>query len=376
MRVARLALSSLTRQWVRSSILAALVAISLLVLLTVTELSRISALGLDEAIAADVGAAGTYAATVQTGLGLSNQMLQHAVAQDVDDLVIAEPSVTVSYESSGSDCPPLASLGNVDIAFVTTLAGDPVSLPYGTGLPDEAELCLDGLHIPRMGVYVPDDAGQQAWGTAIFIDPQYRELADRSLADPPSLTIRLVTGQTDDLMEVTDRIQTALTPYSALAGVSVEQVVTVVRLDDGDALARASEAVGLVYDAIGVAVIGLAGLALLVAQTIRTQHRLWFYGLARALGARRHHIVTLVVLDTAVIMLAGVCASLIVAALADPWVSSFARESFNAEASLLTGRLLPVLSLGMTLILLMGTLYPAIVALRQDPVELLEDGRG
>lgn len=374
LRVAGLAAALLRAGKARLVALAALVALSIVVLMILSELARVSTLGLDEAIAADVGRPGTYDVHLQAGRGESTEELVAAVTPPL--LAMAtEPLVLVHrYGPMRSDCPPLDVLGELDVVAAELLDGREAPLPYGQGMPPETELCIGGLTVPDDAVFVPSGSALQTWGAGVYVTPTYAGLAEQILPDAPRVSLRVVTGRTDQRDQIQQMVQGALEESAARVGVPADQIVTTVRVDSAGELDRASQGIARVYRALGWAVVLLAGLALLVAQTIRMQQRLWFFGLARAVGARARDVALVVLVETVAVLVLGTGLAVVVALLLGPTVNAFARSSFGVEAHLLTASSLPTLLLGATAMLALAAAYPVALAVRQDPLELLEGG--
>lgn len=375
-RAIRLCLRMLVASWPRAVALSLLVAISVVVLLTVTELSRVSREGLDEAISSDVGDIGTYQVHVTTGLGLATEDIVDRVTKEFANVSLTPLTVARTYGPVRSECPPLDALGEQPIAVVTEWSGKPVDLPYGQDLPEEVSFCLDGVSVPESAVYLPDDAHQRLYGAALYVHPYYRDLVTASGLSSDRVSMILQTGVEGQEDYLTDRAAAALEVYEIRSGVPMDRLVTVVRTDRGDDLYKASAGVSAVYAAIGWGVVLLAGLALLVAQSIRVQQRLWFFGLARALGAGRRDIAALIATDVVVVVALGVGVAVGVSVAIQPLVTSFAQESFGLEASLLSNDSLAPLLGGALAMLFVATIPPVLTALRQDPLDVLEVSGG
>lgn len=373
-RVAGLSAALLRAGKARLCALASLVALSFVVLMILSELARVSTLGLDEAIAADVGRPGTYDVHLQVGRGDSAEELVAALAPALRPLA-TDPLVLVRrFGPLRSDCPPLDVLGELDVVSVQLLDGRAAPLPYGQGMPPDTDLCVGGVAVPDEAVFVPSGPLLQTWGAGAYVTPAYANLAAQVLPGGPRVNMRVVTGRTDQRDEIQHAVEGVLGQASARAGIAVDQLVTTARVDSAGELDRASRGIAAVYRTLGWAVVLLAGLALLVAQTIRMQQRLWFFGLARAVGARARDVAVVVLVETGAVLVLGTVLAVVVALLLAPAVSAFSRSSFGVEAHLLTASNLPSLLLGAAAMLALAAAYPVALAVRQDPLELLEGG--
>ena len=357
----------------RSVLLTLLVAVGMTVFLVVTELSRVSTVGLDDAIAQDAGKTGTYTIDIPTGLGLSVAELTQHVATAVDDYA-AEPVLLVEVlPQVQPECPPYRELGPQQILVLRDTSGAPRPLPFGQNLPGESDFCLDGQEIPAAALYLPTAAEQRAFGIGIFIDSAYRPVVLSSTVGAVSYRFVLVTGRSaDDRAAVQQAVRDHLVEAATLHGVADSEFAFVARVDGADSIRSASEGIRLVYAVIAWGVLLLGGLGLLVAELIVVRERTWFFGLARALGARSRHIVTLVLADIMLVLLSGTALALLLALAVEPLASSFAESAFAVDVQLVQASTLPQVFAGGLLVLVLAGVYPALRATRQDPLDVLE----
>ncbi|ROS22962.1 FtsX-like permease family protein [Cellulomonas sp. PhB150] len=352
-------------------LLSVLVAVGMTVLLIVTELSRISTSGLDDAVEKDIGVTGSYTVDIDDDLGLSSAALtsrvEAALAPFVDRHVV---SITV-LPAQTSDCPPLESLGA--LPFLVLQGGD-VHPPYGAGLPDGTRLCLGGLQVPLTAVYLPTRTEQQAWGSGLVLDPEYTQAVASSTAEPIVHHYWAVTGSTVDVRdEMQASVLDALDEAAQRFGLpSAASVVSVVHNEQGDSIRSASDGIRIVYGVIGWGVLVLGALGLLVAELVVIRGRTWFFGLARAVGARRLHILALITADVLFVLLAGTLLAVATAALVQPAADDLAWKSFQLHVHLLGARAFGALIGGAVLVLGIAVSYPAVYAMRADPVRVLE----
>lgn len=353
-------------------LLTLLVAVGMTVFLLVTELSRVSADGLDDAIAQDVGETGTYVVEMPNDLGLTLPELAQAVDAAVGPFTERPLRIVETLPPVHPECPPYRELGPQQILVLRDATGTPAPLPFGHNLPDESEFCLDGLEIPASALYLPTE-GQQRWaGIGIFVDSAYREAALTATTDPVVYRFVLVTGRsTDERAAITEAIQVQLGDAALRHGV-IGEYASVFRAEDADSIRSASQGIKIVYSIIGWGVLILGGLGLLVAELIVVRDRTWFFGLARALGARGRHIVALVFADVSLVLLAGTALALLLAAVGQPTVDAFAQSAFGLRVQLIRPDTAPQLLVGGLLLLAVAGTYPALKATRQDPLDVLE----
>lgn len=100
--------------------------------------------------------------------------------------------------------------------------------------------------------------------------------------------------------------------------------------------------------------------------------RTWFFGLSRAVGAKKADIAALIVIDILTVLLTGLAAALLIAGATAPLVESFGRSAFHADLRLVRPTGVATLGLGSALMLVLGSTYPAWRAMRLDPLDVLE----
>lgn len=377
MNLAVLALRSAWASRTKTLLLSVLVAMGMTVLVVVTELSDASSSGLDDAIAEDVGRTGMYVVAISDPLGLTPAELGSAVAGALGDLV-SEPLLMIEeLPTIEPECPPYEELGPQPVLVLLDTAGRPVGLPFGAELPVETELCFQGQLIPAEAVYLPTPAEQRAWGSGLFVEQPFADLVLAATTDPVRYSFSVVTGRADDERDVlTAHVTDALSAAALRQGVHVEDVVTIHRADQGDGIRNASAGVKVVYGLIGWGVLGLAALGLLVAEMIVVRERMWFFGLARAVGARAAQIAALVLADIAVVLLVGTGLATAVLAAMQPTADRFAQDAFGLSVQLLEPTTVPQVLGGAVIVLAIAGGYPALRATRQDPVDVLEPKAG
>lgn len=358
----------------RFSLLSLLVAVGILVFLVVTELSRVSGDGLEEAISSDIGRTGTYAVSVSDDLGLGTAGLAQVIVPALMDRA-AEPVVVI--ENVGivrPDCPPFEQLGEISVLVLRDAMGRPDDrLPYGHDLPYESSLCIDGVVVPATDTYLPTGTEQATYGSGLFIRSSYADLANLATATPATWRFILVTGQIEDQRDAIESdVLDVLAEAGARQGITLTDHITVVRTDRGEDVRRASDGIRMVYTIIGWGVLVLGGIGLLVAELVTMRERTWLVGLARALGARPRHVTALVLGDVALILLAGTTLALSGSLVLQPVAASFAAQAFSVEVNLLTATNLAVLAGGQALLLAIAGGWPAFRAATQDPLDVLE----
>jgi len=354
-------------------LLAVLVAVGMTVFLVVMELSRVSSEDLDDAISEDIGETGTYRIELTTSFGLTKDVLAKQVDAAVTPFASRPPLMIEVLPAITPECPPYEVLGRQPILIVSDSAGDPADLPFGQELPADTEICFDGQEIPAAAVYLPSQSEQGKWGLGLAVDSAYREVVALSTSQPITHSFSVVTNnQADQRDDISHAVIQQLEDTALRQGVDIRDSVFVFRADTGESIRSASEGIKLVYALIGWGVLTLGGLGLLVSEMIVVRERTWFFGLARAVGARSKHIAALIFADILLVLGAGTALALLISLLIQPAASSFAREAFQVDVELLQPATIPQLIAGALLVLVLAGVYPALIATRQDPLDVLE----
>lgn len=371
-RIFRLAVRFSWASKAKFLLLALLVAVGMTVFLVVTELSRVSAEGLEDAIEEDAGATGSYNLSLRSDFGLGPEELARQIDEAVAPYAARPPVLIEALPPIRPECPPFENLGIQFLLILRDGSGLPFDVPFGQDLPFETQLCFDGQVIPYDAIYLPTRSEQNQWGMGVVIDPAYRELAAMSTTDQIAYSALIVTGrQVDMTIELAESLESHFREDALRYG--VESVTTFhSRLDGGSNIRTASEGVGIVYGIIRWGVLILGGLGLLVAEMIVVRNRTWFFGLARAVGARGRHIAALIVLDVLLVLLAGTLLAVALTAATQPTADAFAWDAFGINVRLLHPSAVPQLLLGTLLVLILASVYPALTATRQDPLDVLE----
>lgn len=352
-------------------LLAVLVAVGMSVFLVVVELSRVSSEDLDEAVSSELGKAGTYSISVTPGSGglLPGERVYDIVAEALSGYSDEPPTMVEYFPPVTSECPPFENLGpqSMMVLPLERTGREPV----GTELPFETELCLASQKIPAGALRLPTQQEMRVWGSGLLIDARYRQVLSLATLGPVHYRFVLVTGREGDEQGA---IQTSVEEGFLKAQEFNGELpsVFISHPDIGSETRAATEGVKLVYAIIAWGVMILGGLGLLVAELIAVRQRTWFFGLARAVGARRNQIVLLVIADLILVLGLGVLLALIFTAAVQPVANQFARDAFQVDVHLLQGGSLTRLVGGALLLLLIAGIYPAVVAIRQDPLDVLE----
>lgn len=354
-------------------LLALLIAISISVFLGVNELSRASTANLTEAIEGDLGVAGTYRVEPSPDLGLSRAELM-TVMRTVAATFTSKPiQVALRFPTLHPECPPYDELGNVSSAVLLDSHGDPKVFAAGELRSSAADLCLAGLVVPRASLREATPYERSNFDASIVVEPIYASLLELSDAQPDRYLIVITTARDEDQSaELKAAMEQALSPLAIRAGLRPSDAVVVTRADSGTQIRSASRGIQTVYALIGWGVLAVGGIGILVAELIVLRDRTWFFGLARAVGARRLTIAWLVLADILIVLVAGTALALVVLATTAPWVAEFGRAAFQSDIHLLRRATVPGLLGGVGFILVIGGAYPAWRATRLDPMDVLE----
>lgn len=377
MRPLALASILMRRSPVKSVSLVLLLVVSIVVFALVSELSRVSQSGLDSAIEKDQGLRGSYSVTLDRALQMSAQEefgVAEAAASDAGFHVwgYAEDLPTIT-----SECPPFESVGPQSMRVLWQAPGVARDLPFGDTGALQTSWCLDGQEIPASALYLPDADMQAVLGSRLYLNSQYRDVVLLSTTQPTARSYIVVTGNDSDASAaLADSVMRLVETRAHAVDIDASAAVVVARLDSAGANVRsASNGIALVYNIIRWGVLTLAGLGLLVVQLLAVRQRSWFYGLARAIGARPRAIGALLAGETIAVLVAALAISVGVLALTQGLVAGFAYQAFQVEAHVLTASTLRTLAWGLAGVLAIATGIPTIAVLRRDPIDVLEAPR-
>lgn len=357
------------------------------VFLIVSELSAVSSQDLNQSISQEAGQTGTYAIDVATTLGTSPQALASRMSDALRRYSPEPPAMIEVLPPLTLDCPPASALGSQPVLSLRGATGQLAGRPPGTPLSRRTQVCVGGQQIPSSAVRIPTPAERFEWlgagpgspNTGVVLASADERLALLSTSQPAGYRFVIVTDREADLsaqieqsLNVTFRAQ--LLPYGmspAQGGAGSPFGVT--RLDTAQAIRSAASGVDLVYAIIAWGILILGALGLLVAEMIVVRDRTWFFGLSRAVGGRGTDIAILVLADIVLVLVAGTVVALLLAPILQPFAASFAYRAFQIpKVRFLHASTVPQLIAGEFVVLLLAGAYPALRAVRQDPLDVLE----
>lgn len=356
--------------------LAVFVALAILVYMTVSEISRASVASLNEAIAGDIGAEGTYSVKMRGPFVLDTQESLTRVGQALETLGY---QIKQSNEILGEftpDCPPFEILGSVQVALQRDSRGFPAKLDFG----NEAlgtELCIGGIRLPSDGVYFPDDKAQSRMGSYFFVHEKYVPAFAGARNGDRVLEVFVVSGSVrDDTQSIVESLEEEFNPEISLNGLQAGELFSVIRANQGADVREASRGVQVVYSAIGWGVLGVSMIGLLISENIVVRQRSWFFGLVRSMGASRGRVAMLVLMDVLLVAISGLLIASVGALLGQGLLTSFITDMTGVrEVALLRVDNFARVSLTVLIVLSAAAIIPAWLATRQDPLEVLEPKR-
>lgn len=376
MKGARLSWLLMRRSPARAIMLVLLVAVSVAVFALVSELSRVSRVGLDSALTRDAGTLGSYSVVFDPSAGLGSSREYDVVLRVADDLGMELTAYWEDLPAVRSECPPFEELGEQEMRVLWKAPGRPYPLTFGQADID-TRWCLDGQVVPPEALFLASESERSVYGSRLYLREEYRNLVLLATTGPVRRGYTVVSGtaqgQTD---AVRASVLTHLRDYEASEGRDLGPSVTVRRIDQESAFVReAAAGVGTTYGVIGWGVVLLAALALVVVQTSHVRQRVWFYGLMRSLGADVRRVAMLLVVDAGLVIVGGGLVAVVALMLVRRPVEDFAKTAFGVEAELLSTQVWPQLALGGAILLGAGVLVPLVTVLRRDPLEVLEAPR-
>lgn len=354
-----------------------LVAVSIVIFALVSELSRVSQEGMDDAITRDTGLRGSYTVAFDVGLQMTQRQQYTAIMQIAGAMHLSLWGYFEELPEVQSECPPFEQVGKQQLRVLWKAPGVPFGLPYGHISGIDTEWCINGQHIPASALFLADSDERSIYGDRLYISPYYRNLILLNTLGPANTVYTVVSGNDDDITEELRQAAIAVaTPAAQAVGADAEAGTMVARKDRlGQNVKDAAAGAAITYGVIGWGVIILAALALLVMQTSYVRQRMWFYGLVQSLGASNSRIAALLLIDGAAIIAAGAAVAVGLLWLGEGTIRDFAKSAFGVDAHVLSGALIPRLAIGIVLILAIATTAPLAIALRRDPLAVLEAPR-
>lgn len=377
MRTLRLSLMLTRRSPFRAVMLALLIAVAIVVFAVITELSRVSQDGLDDAIVRDVGLRGSYQVFVQPDLPVTTEAAFEATASVASDLGMTVWGYWEDMPAVQSECPPFEQVGKQQLRILWKSPGVVFQLPFGNTADLDTRWCITGQTIPQDALFVPGPDQIAIYQHHVYVRSDYRNLILLSTLGPINRGFIIVSGDDND---ITDQVRTAIdakfTTMLAGSGTDPTSGISVARIDQkGQNVRQAANGISTTYNVIGWGVMLLAGLGLTLMQATNARQRSWFYGLARALGASGPRITAVLAVDTLIVLVGGVCLAMLTLLATNGTVHDFALSAFGVDANVLSPALIPRLVIGLVALLTVTTVVPLVHTMRRDPLEVLEAPR-
>lgn len=343
---------------------------ALVVFAFVSQLSKASVSGLDSAVLAEQGRAGTYIISLSERDGIPDARLDTLVsdaADGVDAVSLFEFEVFSGVELS---CAPDGTLGEQTVVVGQTRRGlAPTFVGGSLGQP----VCVGGMTIPDDAVKSTTDVEARQYGGGVVLDTAYRDVVSAAAKYGQSHHWLVITDSSADVSEtLRESLVAGIDADAVRSGVVPRAVYMVERSDDATEVREATEGTKQVYGFISWAVLILGGVGVATVQTIAIRHRTWFYALCSAVGARSRRLAMLIAVESGAIFVVSTLATLgILLALSSP-VQGFGREAFGTSIDLVEPGLVGALCVASLIALTVATVPPAVIATRQDPLAVLE----
>lgn len=342
----------------------------------VSEISRASVDSLDEAVAGDVGAEGSYSITMRAPFAIGTEDALERIGSALGNIGL---QIKQSNEILGEftpDCPPYEQLGSVQVALHRDGTGAPAKLSFGNDTL-ESELCVGGIRLPSAGFYFPNDSAQQRLGSYFFVHQQYVPALTGTGQGTHRLEVQLVTGSTtDDSVSIAEVLNQEFLTEMSFNALHEGDIFDVIRTNQGAEVREASRGVRVMYGIIGWGILGVSMIGLLISENIVVRQRSWFFGLIRSMGASRLRVGCLVLIDVLLVTVLGLLIATICAVLAQSSLASFIIAMTGVqEVRLFRGHNFARVSFTVLIVLSTAAIIPAWHATRQDPLEVLEPKR-
>lgn len=379
-RVAYLAGRQLRANFGRTVLLVTITSVGLTVFVLLNSMASTSSSDLAEAINSAFGVEGTYRVEVSTELAVDPTVVARHLDSSLSSLGAVASVTTLRYPPEELACSTRAAPTDTEAIYVVMAEQGSSALRVGSesATATGADRCVQGMRLPR-GAPQVESILQAAAGADVPPLVVGRASAGdlASALGRPEAVVAIVKLDADS--DRSTQLHAALTDdldqqiaQSGIAPVFRDGVVEVSRIDQGAELRSAERGTQIVYRSVAVAVLFLVGTALLVAQLMNVQERVWFFGLARVWGASRRDLISIVVSEVALLVTVSWLVVMLTLSLVGPLIKSWSEQQFNSPVELLTVSRSVGLALGTIAIATLGATVPALRAVRAEPLEVLE----
>lgn len=369
MRNFRLGLRLVSVAPTRHILLTLLVAAGLVTYVVFAQLEAVAGRALQEAVEGEFGSEGQYAFTVA----------EHAVADPLEfaDRIEAGLAPKTDAKVTTVMTYPLVSVGcaTADAVVVGVL---PTGATSGPGLRWGQEgdpQCVGGVMVPADWVATVSGAPYSAHGVTVVMRAELARSAMVASTVPGELSYVVTAASSSDQIMgiVRDVVRRELGPYAALHGLNPDNLAVVTHLNhQGEDVKSAAEQAQALYAQLRWAVVAFAALVLLVVQVGQVRRRMWLFGLARAHGGGAPVIVASVTIDSAVAVVTGGVVAILGIAFASPFMAGAAINLGQSIPRAVEPIAIAQLALGAVVLLAVGAVVPTAMALKSDPLDVLE----
>ncbi|WP_116111855.1 ABC transporter permease [Austwickia chelonae] len=240
--------------------------------------------------------------------------------------------------------------------------------------------CFGDIPVPAEAFQTPPPALSFLQPGSIVVAQPYLPLAQAELPveENKSASTRIMVWSMKPETSLKE-VLAGICRESTAAGRAIDglpdDVCVVQQPPDHADLRRASAGVESLYRLLGASVLCLGAVGVLVAENIIVRDRRWLFGLARAYGARGADIALLVVLDVVIVLCGAALVAAGTVAIWQPFLEEWSQSALNTQITLYQPADLGYLALGCAGVLLIAGVGPAMKAVRNDPLDILE-GRG
>lgn len=212
----------------KSLLLTTLIAVASLVFLGVQELSRASSSNLDDAVAQDLGVAGTYRIDPSPELGLERATLLRLIGEAIAPLNPASVQMAEVLPTVRPTCPPYDQIGERTTGVLLDPDGSPAPFEPAALGDTGFDLCLAGLVIPREALREATAAEQRMLSVQLVIDPAYAAAVRLSSTEPVRYQVGVIMGdEADQADAIRTRLRAVFAEPAELAGIDVDVALSV-----------------------------------------------------------------------------------------------------------------------------------------------------
>jgi len=353
----------------RHGLLALLVAAGLAMYAVFAQLETLAGHAIQQAVIGEFGNEGQYGFTVPAHAVSAPLDFARRIEADLAPVTEAKATMVSVYHLVSVGCEP----GDPVVVGVLPAAAKPgPGLRWGSG---GVQQCIGGVVVPSEQVAMVSGAPYSALGVKVVVRDGLARSVMLASGIPGQQSYVVTTSTTSDqvLEMLREVVREELSPFAALNGLDLDALARVTHLNNtGEDIKSAAQQSRALYAQLRWAVVAFAALVLLAVQLGQVRRRMWLYGLVRAHGGGAPVIVASVAVDSAVAVIAGGLLAALGVMFISPFMANAAINLGQPVSQAAEPLTMVQLVLGVVVLLAVGAIIPTSIALRSDPLDVLE----